>query len=172
MDEKAPKPVYPTLDLSLCLLVSVIGCQRGSHQPKFAKHPHGWVLTGTSGQCSSINIKWYRYASSCHSTEGWNIHSGDLAHVAANSSWCKWTGRSCWSLNYCLPSTWTKGTTKVPKIIVYGLFLVSSETVVIKENGIQMTGSIRGDWKQNDLNQLKLRRERERVLIASKGMEK
>jgi len=60
----------------------------------------------------------------------------------------------------------------VPKIMVYGLFLVSFETVVIQENGTQMTGSINGDRNLNDLNQLKLRREQERVLIASKGVEK
>lgn len=57
-------------------------------------------------------------------------------------------------------------------MIVYGLFLVSFEIVVIKENGTQMTESIRGDWKLTDLNQLKLRREQERVLIASEGVEK
>lgn len=57
-------------------------------------------------------------------------------------------------------------------MIVYGLFLVSFETVVIKENGIQLTGSVRGDWKLTDLNQVKLRGEQERVLIASEGVEK
>lgn len=54
----------------------------------------------------------------------------------------------------------------------YGLWPISFEIVIIKENGTQMTGSIRGDWKLNDLNQLKLRKEQERVLIVSKDVEK
>lgn len=37
----------------------------------------------------------------------------------------------------------------MPKMMVYGLFLVSFEAVVIKENGTQMTENIRGDCMLN-----------------------
>lgn len=33
----------------------------------------------------------------------------------------------------------------MPKMMVYGLFVVSSEAVAVKENGTQLTGSMRED---------------------------
>lgn len=57
-------------------------------------------------------------------------------------------------------------------MMVYGLLLTSFETLVVKENGTQMTKNIKGDWMLNDWNQLKHGREQKMELISSEVAEK